>query len=224
MTGKTHVACSTATVVVFAVAHRSGYQFCGVDILPWVGAMAVPVGALLPDIDIPQSRLGQKFKFLSKNMKHRGITHTLLMPLVLFLGTTSVKTRTSSIISAIVVGLMVSMLFDAKMNWKKGSILTKLKNFIVNKKGIVTTIILLILAMIAPATGASILWGLMCGWTLHIFEDLFNYKGCPILYPASKKHVHIASFKTRHWSEGLFLILWMGVCLVWLAIVLKSQF
>lgn len=223
MTGKTHVTCSTATMAVFALAHKSGYQFFGVDILPWVGVISASVGALLPDIDIPQSRLGQKFKFLSKNMKHRGITHTLLAPTILLLGTLSIKTRNACIVASLLVGLLVGMMFDARVDLRKGNMFVKLKNIIVNKKGLTSTVVLLVLTFIAPATGASILWGLMCGWTLHIFEDLFNSKGCPILYPFSRGHIHIASFKTRHWSEGLFFLLWTGGTIIWALIVIKTQ-
>jgi membrane-bound metal-dependent hydrolase YbcI (DUF457 family) len=125
------------------------------------------------------------------------------------------RTQTASIIASLVVGILVGMLYDARVDLRRGNILVKLKNIIVNKKGLVTTIALVALSMFIPETGASIIWGLLCGWLLHIFEDLFNYKGCPILYPLSKAHIHVASFKTRHWSEGIFLLLWMGGCALW---------
>jgi len=41
---------------------------------------------------------------------------------------------------------------------------------------------------------ASILYGLFFGWLAHVVEDCFNKKGCPLLYPFSRKHYHIASF------------------------------
>lgn len=214
MTGKTHVMCSTAAVAVFALGHSTDYQFMGVDVLPWIGVVSASVGALLPDIDIPQSRLGQKFKFLSKNMKHRGITHTLIMPLCLLFATCAAKSKTSSIVACLIVGLLTSMMFDARTSMR-GNIANKVKTFLLNKKGLVVTVVLIIATWFTPSVGASLLWGLMCGWALHIFEDLFNYKGCPIMYPLSKKHVHIASFKTRHWSEYVFLFLWLGGCALW---------
>ena len=227
MTGKTHVACSTLAMGVFAVAHSLTYQFCGVDILPWVGAVAVPVGALLPDVDIQQSRLGQKFKFLSKNMKHRGITHTLLAPAILLLGTLAVHNRTTSIVASLLVGWLMCMLFNKKMKWRKGHMTDNIQKMATCQAGSVATVIMLVTSLINPMTGASILWGLMCGWTLHIFEDLFNSKGCPILFPLTKSHVRmpvVHFFKTRHWTEGLFFGLWTGVCLIWLIVVIKMKF
>lgn len=212
MTGKTHAACSTAAVAVFALAHKTGINFFGADILPWIGVVAVPVGALLPDVDIPQSRLGTKFSFLSKNMKHRGITHTLLMPIVLAIATALMESPTTSIVACILVGWIIGMVYDVK---GKGRGVKKILSWFMGKRGLIVTIILLILTRVVPETGASVMWGLCMGWWLHIFQDLFNYKGCPILWPVSKGHIHIASFKTRHWSEGLFFLLWTGGCALW---------
>lgn len=223
MTGKTHVACSATAVAVLALAHPDGYRFAGVDVLPWVGVLSSVVGALLPDIDIPQSRLGQKFKFLSKNLKHRGITHTLLVPLILAVGVTCMGTRKASIIASLMVGILIGMLYDERVNLKRGNIIEKIKNLLVNKKGLTATIVMVILSYTVPETGASILWGLMVGWVLHIFEDLFNFKGCPIMYPFSKKHIHIASFKTRHWSEFLFFFLWEGVFVLWALLIVGGR-
>jgi inner membrane protein len=45
--------------------------------------VAALVGSYMPDIDIEQSKMGQKVGFLSKMLTHRGITHTLLVPALL---------------------------------------------------------------------------------------------------------------------------------------------
>lgn len=215
MTGKTHMICSTAAVAAYAFANPAGIQVHGVDINPWVSIISTAVGAFLPDMDIEQSRLGQKFKLLSKNMKHRGFTHTLVIPAVLLLATLCIQSKLASILTSITVGILVGLLFNKKGGTKRGSTPKRLWTLCCNQKGLTTTAVMLVLTHFFPNTGASLLFGLFAGWTLHIFEDLFNYKGCPIFWPIAKGHIHVACFKTRHWTEAVFAFLWLGGCLTW---------
>lgn len=50
----------------------------------------------------------------------------------------------------------------------------------------------------------SLLFGLVVGWGLHLFADMFNGKGIPILGPISKSKVHILDLP----SEGFVPWLW----------------
>lgn len=218
MTGKTHMICSTAAMAVFALGHKEGIQVCGADVQPLICIIPTAVGAFLPDMDIQQSRLGQKFKILSKNMKHRGITHTLLAPVCLLVGTACIQTRGAAIIASLLIGLLVGLLFDKKGGTSRGKWYKRLITWCTNKRGILATVLMLILTYFLPSTGASLIFGIFVGWTLHIFEDLFNSKGCPILWPLAKGHVHIpviGVIKTRHWTEYVFLLAWLGGCGVW---------
>lgn len=226
MTGKTHMICSTAAMVVFALGHKNGIVIYGADIQPLISIVPTAVGAFLPDIDIQQSRLGQKFSMLSKNIKHRGITHTLVAPVILLAGMLAIRGKWASLIVSLAIGLFVGLLFDTKGGTSRGKLHKRIFAFIKNKRGLVTTLVLLVLTNFFPSTGASLLFGLFAGWTLHIFEDLFNKKGCPILWPLSSAHFHIpiiGIIKTRHWSEGLFLIVWLGGCAVWAFSILGGQ-
>lgn len=62
------------------------------------------VGSLLPDIDTKSSLLGRHVPILPKLLKHRGFTHSLILPLVLFLFD---PTR------ALSVGMLAHLLLDA---------------------------------------------------------------------------------------------------------------
>lgn len=84
MTGKTHVLVGTSALILLSLEHPNGIEFAHNVVQPMYGLITVAMGSYAPDIDIPQSHLGQKFKFLSKHLTHRGITHTLLVPFLLY--------------------------------------------------------------------------------------------------------------------------------------------
>lgn len=65
----------------------------------------------------------------------------------------------------------------------------------------------------------NILFPFMFGWVIHILADMCNKKGVPILWPFLRKRIHIATFKTGTWNEGVFLFL-VGFA-VFLQILLK---
>ena len=62
----------------------------------------------------------------------------------------------------------------------------------------------------------SFIFGFLLGWLTHIFADLFNKKGVPLLWPFTSKKFHIASFKTRTWHEAVFTVIWLGGLVLWL--------
>lgn len=85
MTGKTHVAIGVATAVALIAKYKFSMEIGGLHIVPPIALGTVALGSYLPDIDIPQSHLGRQFPMISKHLKHRGITHTLLFPAILLL-------------------------------------------------------------------------------------------------------------------------------------------
>lgn len=85
MTGKTHALCGTITMLAVTATNLSGFQLDEHVYLPAVGLLTVAAGSYMPDIDLHRSRMGQRHKFLSKHLTHRGITHTLFIPVILFI-------------------------------------------------------------------------------------------------------------------------------------------
>lgn len=84
MTGKTHAVCGAVTMLAIVSLKASGIEIGENVYMPAVGLFTVVAGSYAPDIDIPQSTLGKKFKLISKHLTHRGFTHTLIVPLLLF--------------------------------------------------------------------------------------------------------------------------------------------
>lgn len=83
MTGKTHVICGITTMAAIAVCNLDGINIVGYRLLPLVSLFTAPAGSLMPDIDLHTSTLGKKHPKIAKAIKHRGITHTLLVPLIM---------------------------------------------------------------------------------------------------------------------------------------------
>ncbi len=160
-TGKTHATVGVATTVALVILNPQGFDLWGAPVLPTISLVTAAVGSYLPDIDIHQSAMGQRHKFISKRLKHRGFTHTLVIP----------------------------------------------SFFLVFMQAIVYFMIIVSIATLLN----SLLFGLLLGWVLHIFADLFNRKGVPLLYPFTKKHFHIMSIKTGHIGEYLWLAAYLCV-------------
>ncbi len=55
---------------------------------------------------------------------------------------------------------------------------------------------------------ASLTFGLLFGWVLHIFADLFNGKGVPLLWPLVHAKIHVAKVVTGKTSESIWLFLY----------------
>ena len=159
MTGKVHTILGVSAAVAITVCHPELY-ILDATVYPAIGVVAAIPGSLLPDIDIAQSKAGQKVPWLSKMLTHRGITHTLLVPLI-------------------IAGLFV-------------------------------------LSMHIPVL-PSLLFGLEVGYVAHIFADMFNSKGVPILWPLSKDKIHFANVKTASAGQQLvFIIIWEVLLALWI--------
>lgn len=83
MTGKVHTICGVSVAVATTICFPE-LHIMSATIYPAIGIVAAVPGSLLPDIDIERSKLGSKHKWLSKHLTHRGITHTLLVPMIIF--------------------------------------------------------------------------------------------------------------------------------------------
>ena len=118
MTGKTHAICGTVTMAAITVVCLTGDY----DFVPIVGLLAAPTGSYMPDIDIHRSKMGSKFKFISRFLTHRGITHTLLVPFLLYLLQVWVTGKGIPVLPSLLFGFNVGWIVHiiADMFNKKG--------------------------------------------------------------------------------------------------------
>ena len=83
MRGHTHAICGMITMAAITIATKNNIQVGPYTLLPAIGLVSAGPGSYGPDIDHQATALGRKHKFLSKHLKHRGSTHTLVVPAAL---------------------------------------------------------------------------------------------------------------------------------------------
>lgn len=57
----------------------------------------------------------------------------------------------------------------------------------------------------------SLIFGFAAGWIIHIFADLFNGKGCPILWPFVKAKFHVMDFPSEGIGQWIWCVLYLIV-------------
>lgn len=157
MTGKTHTFVGLTSCMVLTAVYPNTMEIAGKAVIPMLGVLATIPGSLGPDVDIAGSTASRKVPLLNKVLKHRGITHTLLVPAVLY-----------------------AIIYQFDFN---------------------------IMVM-------SQVFGFLFGWVMHIFADLLNKKGVPVLWPLMTSHFHIMTIKTGTIEEKIFMVVWGVLCAV----------
>lgn len=215
MTGKTHVTVGCVTMGCIAAKHLDGIVIHGSTILPLVALVTTTVGSYLPDIDLPQSHLGKKYYFISKHLKHRGVTHMwYIIPLLIFILLVMsvffpkfIMRGINTVLAVILGGMLLAIVLPTL---KRGNI-----DLIDAFHGslLVVSLVTLFTRFDDNAVLCSLLFGFMFGWIMHIFADLFNKPGVPLIPGA--KNVHVMSVKTQSFNEkGVFSRNWQEP--VWL--------
>ncbi len=77
--------------------------------------ICIPIGGLLPDIDMPKSKLGKRVKplarFINKKVGHRTLTHSLFFITVLFYSSI-IAFGFNTISVGLMVGCVIHIFFD----------------------------------------------------------------------------------------------------------------
>lgn len=167
MQGKVHVAIGMGSLALLCVQHPTGFDLGPMRILPEIGLVSATLGSYLPDIDMQTTHSGSQHKIASKLVNkfgggHRGITHTLLVPVIVF----ALMLTVSSFLSGFTyLNLLAS----------------------------------------------SVLFGFEFGYVMHLFADMFNGKGIPLLWPLSPSKIHILDLPSSGIVPWIFTVLILGI-------------
>lgn len=120
MQGKVHVAIGTATAAFLCVQYPNGFDLGGVNVIPYIALLTASAGSYAPDIDMQTTHSGKKHKTASKVINkigggHRGITHTLLFPVILYV----LMIFSQNYLQAYsgLASLVISLLFGFELGW-----------------------------------------------------------------------------------------------------------
>ncbi len=161
------MAIGTAAVFCLCIKYPTGLNVGDMTVWPFVSLFTAAAGSYAPDIDMGTTHAGREHANVSKVIStvgggHRGITHTLLVPIVLY-------------------------------------VFMKLLNNYLNPYQTLLSLIV------------SPIFGFEVGWVMHIFADLFNGKGCPLLWPISRSKISIMDLPSSGAVPWIFAVVLIGI-------------
>lgn len=199
----------------------------------------VVIGALLPDIDEPQSFIGKKTRGVSDVTKgvfgHRGFTHTilgsalfagLLYLLYMLFGYIDIKMENSMeekiLISALFSAIMTIMIYLIGDVLYKFGITIKFIKYL-KKYLYVFPILFVATLLIENQTlfdfSKEVYIGLTLGYVLHIVGDFFSKSGVPLFLPLTNLKVKIYLYRTGGKREQIIKILAIAAIVYFLYIM-----
>ena len=192
MTGKTHkfigiVAGGAAAYYGMTVLQEPSYMFY---------LIAVPVGAMIADIDHDNSKLGRTRKNIMAAVS-TVFASLAIVAVSFFLIDAYTNDRLMSAVSTV---LMITLPFMILATLSKTKFVKDSLKFVVKHRGLMHTLIIpgfLFAAtyFIKEPTFKILITGLTVGYATHILADMMTSRGCPIFFPFTKKYFNIMSIK-----------------------------
>jgi len=186
-----HVALATATVLGASLWLDQPFW------LPLI--LFVVVGSLLPDIDHSGSQLGKMVPLASILLKHRGVTHSLVVVLLLAIlpGISSVVNNQWLVVSLFFLGLVgawlvlvVTATFLRQMRKLTFSFFSSVQLKLIQLVilvGLTSWLVSLYFFVLQSDNLKLALWFVWLGYLLHLVGDSLTKEGIPLFWPINKK-------------------------------------
>lgn len=186
------------------------------------GIITAPAGAMLPDIDHHNSKLGRTkdklFSLIKVISLGAMICALVVLAISVILGILNV---TASIcLSVIGVGLLINITLS--------DYLAKKFPFLTKHRGIMHTLVLpVIMLLFCNMTKydipRSLVFGLAIGYLSHLYADSLTVEGCPLVWPISKECVGPKLCRTGGIMEYIFAGLLAVFCIVYSVMLAKDS-
>lgn len=211
MRGKIHRIVGVTTVGAVAILSPQ-INIMNETLLPVFGLLLADCGSKIADIDLHSSEYGRKHLLLAKIFKHRGVTHSGLVCLVLtallFMLCKLPVNKSLALVETILMYLMLDVSLVVSLGKRLSHKLLGV-TFIFN---IAVLIILFFIFKLKPLFIHTLICssylGFVIAYVSHIFADMFNRKGVPLLYPLSNKKIHVATVVTGTYQEYIFAVIY----------------
>ena len=217
MQGKTHKAVgfmTGAAIVTYAVSVNSP--------LMCFGMITAPIGAMLPDIDHHNSKLGRTkdtvFNVIDKICKVVCIVALLVTIAAVF---TPARAAICPISAAAfgVSGVIVFVLSDK---------FSKTFPFLTKHRGIMHTLVLPIILLVLCAMSnnpvtKSLVFGLAAGYLSHLYTDSLTKEGTPLVWPLSQDLVGPKLIKTGGVMEYVVAAIFSVFLIIYALLLAKNS-
>ena len=192
MTGKTHKFIGIAAGA--AIAYRG---LTADDPTSLFFLIACPIGAMIPDIDHDNSKLGRSRKSIMTVISTM-FSSFALVAVCFFLVDAY---RNDNLLPAIGIVLIVLIPFLLFSILSRIKVVRKNLKFMLKHRGLMHTLVLPALMfgagfLVTEPTFRILLMGVNIGYITHILADMMTVHGCPVLYPLTKKNIRLANVKT----------------------------
>lgn len=211
MTGKSHFSIGVSTAIALGLYAILTGQF---ELL--TACVVTPFGAMLPDIDHNQSKLGRTRKRVVGIMTI--LFRIALIPIILYLifsGTIANLYRMTGTRMVMIPGVVVALIVFLRSPAVQGRI-----HWMTKHRGIMHTLIPPLLLYLGYKSigiiGLNYIFlGLAVGYCSHLVADCLTKDGCPLLFPASTSSISFSSVRTGTKGESVEACLLMGgiICL-----------
>jgi inner membrane protein len=200
MTGKTHK--------FIGIAAGGAAAYCGVAAgngpIYMFYLVTVPLGAMLADIDHDNSKLGRSRKNIMTAVS--SLFGSLAIVAVTIFLVDAYRNSEKNFTQAIFTVAMVAVPFLLLTALSKLKFVKENMKFMVKHRGIMHTLILpgfLFAAayFINEPTFKILVTGVTVGYISHLLADMLTSRGCPVLFPFSKKNIRFMNITTGSTSE-----------------------
>ena len=168
------------------------------------------IGAVLPDIDHPDSHVGRRHRITSSLVNaaagHRGAFHSPMMLALIYFG---VKYFYQSFLSSF-LAKFIDSIFIAVIVGLCGFFLALLKH----RSFSVAPVVLALSGVFFLVSGNGIdsffnllLSGVTLGYASHLFLDFLTVGGIPLFYPLTKKTYHLLKMKSGRSDIYVIIVL-----------------
>lgn len=188
-----------------------------------LGMISAPIGAMLPDIDHDRSKIGSTRKKITNAIKWVVFILSVFFTALFFFSDVW-KGEWMPVLLQVFVAIL--LVFSCLMLANTPKIKKKLKFFTKHRGVMHTLLIPTLLLWLGLALKAdvfdSIFFGIALGYFSHLLLDCFTRQGCPLVWPVSKKNVHVLNIREKTIWESILCVLlsagiigvgiWFGYC------------
>lgn len=210
MMGKTHksigVSAGVSMVVYGALTNQPLYA---------LGMLTAPIGAMWPDIDHDNSKIGAQRKKVMNNLRK---VAWFMIALAFVIFTLNIKMQFTDMLSMLKISSLVVVSTSTYLAATSETLKKKFP-FFSKHRGIMHTlfvpaVLIWVSIKIPNEVLSGLIVGLMLGYVSHLIADCLTVDGCPLAWPLSQECASFLKISTNTPAEKVAAIVLEGIFIV----------